>query len=108
MYMRYVGGGIGHYQVPIPEEPPVPIPDDEEDTHSTPITTPSSSRIPSRAPSSAGSNSSLDPDSGTDSQDSDADGDGDAAPGDDDDDDLGPEDGDGFMDDEVEEGYAAL
>ncbi|KAJ7247385.1 hypothetical protein B0H12DRAFT_1211224 [Mycena haematopus] len=126
MYMRYIGGGVGHYQIPIPaEEEPAP-PDDEDDVDSeSEATTPGPSPVPSRPrtpeqdenrPESALSHNSNGSDPASKSDDSsDSDTDDDDEPDDDDhesDDDedpnIGPEDGAGDEEDEVYEGYAPL
>ena len=96
MYIRYVGGGIGHYHV-----------DTSSDPHeaSEPVENDS---FPSSAPiEDSDSEDEGDPySSGPESEQSDDDGDRDDFYGDDL---LGPEDGEGeFFDEEDEAGYGAL
>ncbi|KAJ7244602.1 hypothetical protein B0H12DRAFT_1236060 [Mycena haematopus] len=71
MYMHYIGGGVGHYQVPIPPEEALAPPDDNEDNEVLEDTPPGPSPIPTplehQSPSSAMSGKS---DSGSESDDS--------------------------------------
>ncbi|KAJ7673060.1 hypothetical protein DFH06DRAFT_53284 [Mycena polygramma] len=131
MYMRYRGGGVGHYSVEIPEEddiPPAPDSDDEED-HEFPISIPlgdlpvpsvtppqspeiAPATLPDRPLSSLSHSSKSGSDSDSDSDDydeSELNKDLDGAGEDSEDDELGPEDGDGNLEeDEVVEGYIPL
>ncbi|KAJ7649427.1 hypothetical protein DFH06DRAFT_1282942 [Mycena polygramma] len=131
MYMRYIGGGVGHYQVPIPPEEEVPPPPEEDDDSDEepeveiiepPTTVPTPPRTPdpdsrddrpssalsqrsSSTDASAGSEENSDPETGARRDGLDDDG------GEDDWEDepnLGPEDGEGALEEEVEEGYAPL
>jgi hypothetical protein len=132
MYMRYLGGWVGHYQVNIPsEEDPAPQAEDEPEEDSdrdelqstddpeirpAPVDTPPQTPEPEDRPASSLSQHSdlSDTPSGTSSDDEPApglDGDGDGDGDDDeweDEPDLGVKDGEGFVEDKVEEGYAAL
>lgn len=126
--MRYVGGGVGHYQVDIPEEEEVPTSadSDDDDPMEPDVTTDPEVPLlppvtPPRTPEpddqgrpgsslSQASGSSKDSDSSAstvdlDSEKSGSDSEDEGQVGEPD---LGPEDGDGFVDDEVQEGYTAL
>ncbi|KAF5384836.1 hypothetical protein D9615_000907 [Tricholomella constricta] len=90
MYMRYAGGGVGHYRVALPEDASNPGMDEDVDTPTLiqPLTS-----EPGALEEEEGS-------SGSDS---------DEASSSEEDVDLGPEDGEGGLDeDEDNEGYAAL
>ncbi|KAF8172248.1 hypothetical protein K438DRAFT_1940544 [Mycena galopus ATCC 62051] len=115
MYMRYLGGGVGHYQVPIPlEEDPAPAEEEEEDeegpewqdieeVHQPPVTPPGTP--PNDEPASPVSDSDSESHDSNESEDSPKLPDGEY---DEEEPDLGVEDGEGEMEDEVEEGYAPL
>ncbi|KAJ6474795.1 hypothetical protein C8R45DRAFT_1159936, partial [Mycena sanguinolenta] len=134
MYMRYLGGGVGHYQVPIPPEDEAaptaePAPDSDEEEFPSMIPLPQIPPPPSPEATSGPlpdeeledpaqnsdsddseaartpvvSDSDTDSDLGENFQDDDDEGDWGA-----DDDDLGPEDGEGVIQDEMEEGYTPL
>ncbi|KAJ7459227.1 hypothetical protein FB451DRAFT_1405872 [Mycena latifolia] len=119
MYMRYLGGGVGHYQVNIPEEDEAPVTAlDDEDVDSepepaltvqqAPLRTPPGTPEPSGVdlPDRPGSSLSQNSEESAKSSDSEeGDSDGEEGP---EEDALGPEDGDGYMEDEVEEGYTPL
>ncbi|KAJ7777634.1 hypothetical protein DFH07DRAFT_976756 [Mycena maculata] len=117
MYMRYVGGGVGHYQVEIPEEeqPPVASEEDEDEGIDSPIpesppTAPGNAEpLPDRPRSQNSDKSRSDSSSSSAGSDSsDSEGDDSEEDKEDSDLDLGPEDGDGCLEEEVEEGYAPL
>ncbi|RDB18275.1 hypothetical protein Hypma_000641 [Hypsizygus marmoreus] len=83
MYMRYAGGGVGHYQVPL-------APEDDEPDLPPDVAIDESIVLPEEPGSSDESGSSTGSDDGPE-------------------DDLGVEDGEGgFVDEEDEEGYAPL
>ncbi|KAJ7462907.1 hypothetical protein FB451DRAFT_1562362 [Mycena latifolia] len=123
MYMRYVGGGVGHYHVDIPpeedaqganseDEPDLPEPEVPDIPRTPPVTPPRTPELDETALSddrsdSGDSGSSNGAESGADS-DSDTEGEGKGDDDGHDDSDLGPEDGDGFVEDEIDEGYAPL
>ncbi|KAG5649593.1 hypothetical protein H0H81_002918 [Sphagnurus paluster] len=95
MYMRYAGGGVGHYRMKLPEEPTDMV-ENEVDIQIEPPA------VSEKA--SPDSDSESEPGSDSDSEDSDDDGleDGHGE-------DLGPEDGEGGVyDAEDENGYAPL
>ncbi|KAJ7799440.1 hypothetical protein B0H14DRAFT_3491588 [Mycena olivaceomarginata] len=124
MYMRYRGRGIGHYQVPIPPEEDIPdsMPDDNQDNNPElaipipevippPLATPPGMQefpayleLPDTRPDSPNSENgdSDSNDSSSDEEDLDDNDKEVEEP------DLGPEDGLGHVDEEVEEGYAVL
>lgn len=120
MMMRYVGGGVGHYHVDIPEDAAMPasiaeeLDEDEEfpSTINIPIEVP---EFPPVAPLSTAAHAvpeEIDDKSDSDSE-PESDGEGEQGEGVGETDtgetpDLGPEDGDGFLPDEVNEGYAPL
>ncbi|KAF7349533.1 hypothetical protein MSAN_01743700 [Mycena sanguinolenta] len=118
MYMRYIGGGVGHYQVPIPPEEDLALRSDSDDEDpeptppGSPSPVPSPPRTPEPRPESALSDHSNSSKSEDDPEASDSEPeDDDEEPEDDDDDEepnIGPEDGTGEMEDEVDEGYAPL
>ncbi|KAJ7176286.1 hypothetical protein C8R43DRAFT_943075 [Mycena crocata] len=117
MYMRYRGGGVGHYQVPIPPEDDIPgaqSDDEEPEPDPQPIT--STEDPPERAPmplldrpnSSLSQNSEAsrsESTSSSDSSDSDHQGHHNKEDSDEDSDYLGPDDGEGDVDEEVGEGF---
>ncbi|KAJ7728797.1 hypothetical protein DFH07DRAFT_969711 [Mycena maculata] len=131
MYMRYRGSGVGHYRVPIPpeDENPEPSPDsDKEDSEDPevmdtavsgappiPLVTPSATpelddlEFPEHIDLHARPGSSLSQDS-QESDDSNRSGSGDLGCEDEEveEPDLGPEDGLGEIEEEVEQGYAVL
>jgi hypothetical protein len=138
MYVRYVGGGVGHYQVEVDDEadpPQVPaylihMPDEALDLG--PVVAVAGGSAQAAMDSEVGDNGEGSSDEGEGEGEGDDDAgwdstyssdgeeregdpappDGEAAPpgndADDDDDDLGVEDGEGFDEDEDEEGYAPL
>ncbi|KAJ7077570.1 hypothetical protein C8R44DRAFT_911496, partial [Mycena epipterygia] len=135
MYMRYRGGGVGHYQVPIPpEDDAAPTTPTEEEDPEFPISIPVIPPLPpltppqspeagptvlsdSRPPSSLSQNSDNSEGAHTplvseseseleDERNQPVEGLGEEEGSEDDD--LGPEDGDGDIEDEVEEGYTPL
>ncbi|KAJ6488839.1 hypothetical protein C8R45DRAFT_1143036, partial [Mycena sanguinolenta] len=142
MYMRYLGGGVGHYRVEVPhdgdaedEDAPAPAPDSDEDEFPRSIPLPQGIPPPSpeAAPAPLPDNQDedlLDPgrpssslsQNSDDSEaaqspavsESDTDSDLDGNLDDDEDgysdgeDELGPEDGDGAIEDEIEDGYSTL
>ncbi|KAF8145027.1 hypothetical protein K438DRAFT_1735667 [Mycena galopus ATCC 62051] len=119
MYVRYVGGGVGHYKVEIGEEPDLELPEegadaaDEADGLERELDEQPTAQSPSLAD---GDEEPIVNDSGSDSSRSDGEGaeepsseeDSVVDGADDSDDDLGPEDGEGFVNEEDEEGYASL
>ncbi|KAF8143030.1 hypothetical protein K438DRAFT_1634402, partial [Mycena galopus ATCC 62051] len=134
MYMRYRGGGVGHYQIPIPAEDGPQDQDSGEDDDSgqpepmvlepeippaPPITPPQTPEPEDEFPahlslsdSRPGSSLSENSDKSHDSNGSTTSVDSAEGSGDDDSEveepDLGPEDGLGDLEEEVEEGYAVL
>ncbi|KAK7025783.1 hypothetical protein R3P38DRAFT_3316409 [Favolaschia claudopus] len=124
MYMRYRGGGVGHYRLEIPVEEDIPgaeqAADDEGDgeTPEEPVPSTSESRsdqLPDPvnlthrpdSPMSTHSSSSGLPSDKSDLE-SEPGSDDEGGAGGDMDGGFGPEDGDGDVEDEVEEGYAPL
>ncbi|KAJ7097121.1 hypothetical protein B0H15DRAFT_920861 [Mycena belliarum] len=126
MVIRYTGGGVGHYRVPIPPDddepiPPGPAPQEEADDldleadNFPEIVVPNMNGNPPAVPPAdvadpdeVGADEPLDDDSGDESA-------GDGEPeedaeleNDEDELDFGPEDGDGDLPDEWYEGYAPL
>ncbi|KAG6915738.1 hypothetical protein DXG01_010068 [Tephrocybe rancida] len=105
MYMCYAGGGVGHYKVALPEEAGEDPLDEFEVAYDTVIEEPGVGQV------------SVSNEDEAPCKDSDLDGEG-SDSGDDDDDvergdagsdeDLGPEDGEGGIDEEDELGYAPL
>ncbi|KAJ7169185.1 hypothetical protein C8R43DRAFT_1121076 [Mycena crocata] len=129
MYMRYRGGGVGHYQVPIPPDEHVPEvdPADEDPDREQPIVVPEPvptpedlepndlNDVPDDRPDSPPPSEHFNSDDlealhsagSTESEDSGSKFEGDGY-NNDEKPDLGPEDGEGNVDEEVAEGYAAL
>ncbi|KAJ6457005.1 hypothetical protein C8R47DRAFT_1248481 [Mycena vitilis] len=116
MFMRYLGGGVGHYQVPVPDEIPEdddlePEEDEEEDE---PATANQEQRNPADSDDDnegSGDDEDQEEPQKQDSGDEDSDEEGDPWVEDlDDDGDLGPEDGEGVADDSAaaEYGYDEL
>ncbi|KAF8214953.1 hypothetical protein K438DRAFT_2008466 [Mycena galopus ATCC 62051] len=121
MYMRYRGGGVGHYRVHIPPEDDVPPADGEEDNTPvaaedpivvdviTPPRTPDIDDVPLPPQRPASSLSMNSTSSGSSGHSGSTGAGSNVGSGDElDDGDFGPEDGDGDFKEEVEEGYAPL
>ncbi|KAK7021684.1 hypothetical protein R3P38DRAFT_3541427 [Favolaschia claudopus] len=122
MYMRYVGGGIGHYKVEVEDEQELPENErreNEEDGEGSadedePEPSASSNDVDSDAEDNSEARKDRDDGSEVDSAEVSSDSDSedgsaneDGADGEDEED-FGPEDGEGFVDDEDAEGYAPL
>ncbi|KAJ7803688.1 hypothetical protein B0H14DRAFT_3487135 [Mycena olivaceomarginata] len=119
MYMRYRGGGIGHYNIVIPLEDEPVGGEDEEDLDELDPPVPDKPEIPPTPPGALDPADTPLPSSlSTNSSSSDSSvqsgltgaglgGESDEEPGSVVDN-LGPEDGDGDVEEEVEEGYAPL
>jgi hypothetical protein len=100
MYMRYAGGGVGHYRVDLPEEPvdEDTIPEEPEDMDQ--LTTPLANIAATGDEGSDSEGSGKSSVEGSDDEEREESGD---------EPELGPEDGEGgFIDEEDEEGYAPL
>ncbi|KAJ6506494.1 hypothetical protein C8R45DRAFT_922672 [Mycena sanguinolenta] len=138
--MRYLGGGVGHYQVEVPhnadaedEDASAPAPDSDEDEFPRSVLLPQAIPPPDAAPAplpndqdedildpgrpssslsqnSDDSEAAQSPAVSESDTDSDLDGnlDDDEGAYSDGEDDLGPEDGDGAIEDEIEDGYTPL
>jgi hypothetical protein len=119
MYMHYLGGGVGHYQVEILPEDDVPVPseDEHEEDHNsdieipqpsstaTPLWTPEPEELNRLASVLSHNSDNLGREGSEDYEPNE----GDEDEGSEDEGrDLGVEDGEGFVDEEVEEGYAPL
>ncbi|KAF8133545.1 hypothetical protein K438DRAFT_2128296, partial [Mycena galopus ATCC 62051] len=119
MYIRYRGGGVGHYRVHIPPEDDVPLADGEEDDTPvaaedpvvvdviTPPRTPDIDDVPLPPERPASSLSVNSTSSGSSGHSGSTGAGSNVGSGDElDDGDFGPDDGDGDFEEEVEEGYA--
>ncbi|KAJ7053136.1 hypothetical protein C8F01DRAFT_1375308 [Mycena amicta] len=67
MVMRYFGGGVGHYRVPLPADPEpspeqLPQPDDVELPDNTPIVVPQAPDLPQQPPSAPADRAEVSPD----------------------------------------------
>ncbi|KAK7064901.1 hypothetical protein R3P38DRAFT_3302318 [Favolaschia claudopus] len=117
MYMRYLGGGIGHYKVEVDEEPELPEGekqadgDEGEEEDEPPVEpTTSTNDVQSDVDDNSGAapgTKSDESDSGSEPNSSETGSEGGHSE-DNDEEDFGPEDGEGFVDEEDEEGYAPL
>ncbi|KAJ7149300.1 hypothetical protein C8R43DRAFT_1128654 [Mycena crocata] len=126
MYMRYRGGGVGHYQVTIPPEDATPVThSDDEDVQpesptlapevtpaplNTPPRTPEAAPIllPDRPDSSLSQNSEGLHSAASNNTSDESDLEQNNKEDSDESDYLGPDDGEGDVDDEVDEGYTPL